>query len=186
MNSEKRVLVPLAEGSEELEAIAIVDILRRAKARVEIVGIGGKILTCSKGVRIIADMPIEEVTTDLHYDAIIIPGGMPGSENIRDCKAFIDILQVNAKRGALIGAICAAPAVVLDYHGMTKEKKVTCHPAFSHLLKHGIYEPQAIVVDSNLVTGKSAGYAIDFALKIMEILCPDDIKKDVILGLSIH
>ncbi len=184
MKNLKRVLVPLAEGSEELELVAVVDILRRAGAQVEMVAVDGKIINCSKGVKIVADKSLDEIE-ETDYDAVIIPGGMPGADNIRKSEKFIGILKRHAERKATIGAICASPALVLDYHGITQGKKVTCHPEFSHMVKNGVYEPEPVVVDSNIVTGKSAGYAIDFALKVAGLLFPDEVIKGVCKGLGI-
>lgn len=180
----KRILVPIADGSEELEAIAIVDILRRAKAEVEMVGVGELTLKCSKGVKVLADTSIDQIR-DREYDAIVIPGGMPGAENIKNSEKFANILMAHAKKGVLIGAICASPAIVLEHYGLTKGKRITCHPAFAHLIRNGIYEPKPLVFDPNLLTGKSAGYAIDFAIKLVEILFPKDILHEVKMGLSI-
>ncbi|MDW8002246.1 MAG: DJ-1/PfpI family protein [Deltaproteobacteria bacterium] len=185
MEKRKLVLVPLAYGSEELEAVSIIDILRRANAKVDIVTIGDeKLLECSKGVKILGEKVIDEVK-GVKYDAIVVPGGMPGAENIRNSEEFSKILLDHVKSGALIGAICASPVVVLDYLGLTKGKRITCHPSFAPMLKHGIYDPQPVVVDSNIVTGKSAGFALEFALKIVELLFPEEVVVNVKKGLAL-
>jgi len=184
MERTVRILVPLAEGSEELEAVAIVDVLRRAGAKVNIVSIGGKSVTCSKGVKIEAEVLLDEVG-GLYYDAIVIPGGMPGAENIRNSEKFVAVLRNHFEKGAIIGAICASPAVVLDYHGITKGRRITCHPAFSHLVKHSFYSPDPLVMDSQFITGKSAGYAIDFALKLVELLFPSHVFEEVKEGMGL-
>lgn len=180
----KKVMVAMAEGSEELEAVAVIDILRRAKAEVDVVTIGDKVLNLSKGVKIVAEKSLSEVL-DLKYDLVVLPGGMPGSEKLRDSKDLIELIKRHISEGSIIAAICASPAIVLDYHGLTKGKKISCHPSFSHLVKNGTYSQDPVTVDGNLVTGKGAGYSIEFALKLLEILFPRDTVEEVKKGLTL-
>lgn len=180
----KRVMVVLAEGSEELEAVAVIDILRRAKAELDVVAVGEKVLSLSKGLRIVAEKSLSEVKDSL-YDAIVLPGGMPGSENLRDSKELIEILRRHLLNGSIIAAICASPALVLDYHGLTAGRRISCHPSFSHAVKNGIYVDQPVTVDGNIITAKGAGYSIEFALKLLEVLFPSDIVDEVKKGLTL-
>jgi 4-methyl-5(b-hydroxyethyl)-thiazole monophosphate biosynthesis len=180
----KKVLVVLAEGSEELEAVSIIDVLRRAKARLDVVSVGDLEVTCSKGLRLSCEKRIEEVI-DEEYDLIAIPGGMPGAQNLSASAPFIGLLRRHLQRGGLVGAICAAPAVVLEPLRATSGKRVTCHPAFRHLLKAGTYDDSPVVVDGNLITGKGAGHAIAFALRLLETLFDPETVEEVKSGMTL-
>jgi protein deglycase len=113
----KKVLVPIADGTEEIEAVCLIDTLRRAGAEVTVASVDGIQVTASRGVKIVADARIAEC---LHqtYDGIVLPGGMPGAEHLRDSAGLIEMLQKQNQAGRLYGAICAAPAVVLRPHGL--------------------------------------------------------------------
>lgn len=181
----KKVLVPIADGSEELEAIAIIDVLRRASASVTVASVGSIQVIASKKVAIIADCLIYECVREV-YDLIVLPGGMPGSEFLRNSPGLLTLLREQNEKGRYIAGICAAPVVVFSYHGFTAGKRFTCHPAFASLAGGENPLPDPVVVDGNLITGKGAGFAIDFSLKLVEILYGMEKKNEVAEGMALR
>ncbi len=165
---EKNVLVPVADGSEELEAVAIVDVLRRAGATVVIASINQEVITASKGVRLMADRLLSECVGET-FDLIALPGGMPGAERLRDSTVLIDMLERQAQEGRLYAAVCASPAIALYPHGLLRDRRFTCHPHFASGIE-GALQAEPVVVDGTLVTGRGAGNAVDFALALVECL----------------
>lgn len=157
-----QVLVPIADGSEELETVTIVDVLRRAGAEVTLASVDGVQVTCSHGLRITADCGIEACTARV-WDAIVLPGGMPGAEHLRDCATLIRLLREHVAAGRLYAAICASPAVVLHHHGLLKGK-ATCYPGFERGMTG--YEPARVVEDGQCITGSGPGAALAFALAV--------------------
>jgi 4-methyl-5(b-hydroxyethyl)-thiazole monophosphate biosynthesis len=123
----KHVLVPIADGTEEIEAVTIIDVLRRAGADVTVASVNDLQVTASRGVRLVADCLIGQCV-DRDHDLVVLPGGMPGAEHLRDSRELKRILQHHSDAGRLLGAICAAPAVVLEPHGLLENRKATCHP----------------------------------------------------------
>ena len=179
----KKVLVAIADGTEELEAVTIIDVLRRAEADVTVASVGDKQVKASRGVNLVADALISECAGNT-YDLIALPGGMPGAEHLRDCKDLIDMLKAQATSGRLYAAICASPAVALKPHGLLKDKKATCYPSCMDILKAKIkITDKNTVIDGNIITSKGVGTAIDFALNIIKKLTNDDtaniIKKNI-------
>lgn len=165
----KTVLVPVADGTEEIEAVCTIDVLRRAGASVTVASVGALQIEASRGVRLVADCLIAECV-DKTYDAIALPGGIPGAEHLRDSKDLLDLLKQQKQAERVIAAICAAPAVILAHHGLIASEKVTCHPFFvSQLSPHEAVD-QAVVVDGACITSRGAGTAVQFALKLVEVL----------------
>jgi 4-methyl-5(b-hydroxyethyl)-thiazole monophosphate biosynthesis len=168
----KQVLVPIADGTEEIEAVCIIDTLRRAGAQVTVASVSGcPQVTASRGVNITADALIADCAGK-QYDLIVLPGGTKGAENLRDSKELTEILKLQQKRGGLYGAICAAPAVALEAHGLIGKKKATSYPSFQNKLQNPSAE--RVVVDGNLATSQGPGTAIEFALKLVEMLFGKD------------
>jgi len=163
----KKVLVAIADGTEELEAVTIIDVLRRAKADVTIASVGAKQVTASRGVNLVADAIISECVGNT-YDLIALPGGMPGAEHLRDSKELTDMLKDQAASGRLYAAICASPAVALKPHGFLKDKKATCYPSLLPELDNA--EQAKVVIDGNCITSQGPATALEFALKLVELL----------------
>ncbi len=180
---EKRALVPIADGSEELEAVAIIDVLRRAGAVVTIASVDRLEVIASKGIRLIADRLLVECVRET-FDLIVLPGGMPGAEHLRDSANLIDMLKQQAAAGRLYGAICAAPAVALYPHGLLAGHKATCHPNFVHLVQDVEMLPSPVVVDGNCVTSRGAGTAVEFALTLVEMLYGKEKVREVSRGMA--
>jgi len=165
----KKIAVHLAEGFEEIEAVSIIDVLRRAEINVKVVSVSENIeVTGSHGIKIIADQLFNAINYEL-FDMIILPGGMPGASNLNNHLGLREqILNFHDKK-KLLGAICAAP-LVFGSLGILKNKKVTCYPGFENQLHGAIATGENIEVADNIITAKGAGVAIDFALKIVELL----------------
>ncbi|GAB6904611.1 Chaperone protein YajL [Desulfosarcina cetonica] len=176
---EKTVLVPVADGTEELEAVAIIDVLRRAGATVTVASVTGKRqITASRGVVIVADDLIENCV-NTNYDLVVLPGGIPGAEHLRDSKALSRILKLQQEQDRLYGAICASPAVVLEPQGLLKGRQATCHPGFVDRLSDTASVDQRVVVDGTCLTSRGAGTAVEFALALVEQLYGKDKREAV-------
>ncbi|MCB2146371.1 MAG: DJ-1/PfpI family protein [Deltaproteobacteria bacterium] len=166
----KTVLVPVADGTEELEAVAIIDVLRRAGATVTVASVSGaRQITASRGVVIVADTLIEACTKK-DYDLVVLPGGIPGAEHLRDSADLTCILKRQQEEKRLYGAICASPAVVLEHHGLLKGRQATCHPGFVDRLATRDRVNARVVVDGNCLTSRGPGTAVEFALTLVERL----------------
>ena len=164
-----KVLVPIANGSEEIEAVCIIDILRRAGAEVTVASVHDLQITASRGLRVVADKLLEECVNET-YDLIALPGGIPGAEHLRDTPQLIEMLKRQRAQGRLFAAICASPAVVLQHHGLLENRQVTGHPAFVDRLENKQAIESRTVVDGNCITSRGPGTAIEFALKLVEAL----------------
>jgi protein deglycase len=165
----KQVLVPIAEGSEEIEAVTIIDVLRRAGAAVTVAGVGALQITASRGVKLVADKLISECTGET-YDLIALPGGMPGAEKLRDSKELIGLLEMQRTENRWFAAICAAPAVVFASQGWLTGRHATCHPNFSGQLGSAVVSGDRVVVDGNCITSQGPGTALEFALTLVSVL----------------
>ncbi|MCO5612331.1 hypothetical protein L7F22_066598 [Adiantum nelumboides] len=163
-----KVLVPIATGSEEMEAIIIIDVLRRANMNVLVASIEQDLqVEASRKVKIIADKHIEDVK-DSCFDIIVLSGGMPGAERLHDCKTLKKVLRSHVKEQRPLGAICAAPAVILKASGWLKGKKATCHPTFADKLPKKRFVNSRVVLDGYTITSQGPGTAMEFALCIVE------------------
>lgn len=166
----KKVLVPIADGSEEIEAVCIIDVLRRAGAEVTAASVMPDLtVTASRGVKIVADKGIAECESE-EYDLIALPGGMPGAEHLRDSETLVRMLKKQQEKGDLRGAICAAPAVVFERHGLLEGVRATAHPGFIDKLDDTRALMDRVVVDGAVVTSRGPGTAIEFALKLVALL----------------
>jgi 4-methyl-5(b-hydroxyethyl)-thiazole monophosphate biosynthesis len=166
----KKVLVPIADGSEDIEAVCIIDVLRRAEADVTVASVSDELqITASRGTRIVADKRIAECVDEI-YDLIALPGGIPGAENLRDSKELTDMLKQQKREGRYYAAICASPAVVFQHHGLLDSTFATCHPLFVEELENRDMVESRVVVDGTCITSRAPGTAIEFALKLVEML----------------
>jgi len=175
-----RLIVPLAEGFEEIEAVAVIDILRRANIKVDIVGIEDEIVSGRNGIKILCDKIITDVKPD-DYDGIVLPGGNPGYKNLENNQQVINFIKTYNNRGKLIAAMCASPTI-LEKIGVLEGKKATCYPTMKDKLKN--YVDERVVVDKNVITSQGPGTAIEFALEIVRFLNPsayDQLKKDLLV-----
>lgn len=162
------ILVFLAEGFEEMEAAAPIDILRRAELEVKTVGVTGKQVTGSHGVTVTADLEISQVTTD-EIEAVVLPGGMPGTLNLEKSPIVRACVEYAYRNGCLVAAICAAPSI-LGHMGILSGKRAVCFPGFEGELKGAALSEERVCVDGRIVTAKGAGAAVEFGLKLAELL----------------
>jgi protein deglycase len=171
-----KILVPVADGSEEIEFTIIVDVLRRAGISVTTASLmSQKEITASRNVKLVAD----ELFTDVDYesfDMIVLPGGGPGSSFMKEYKPLLEVLKKFNAEGKMLGAICAAPAV-LESIGLLNGKNATCYPSMSEELKSAKYSADRIVIDDNIITSQGPGTAFDFALKIIELVISEEISR---------
>ena len=167
----KDIAVIFANGTEEIEALTVVDVLRRADVKVDIISINGKYPTGSHKIVVKADKTVE--STDFSgYDGIVIPGGMPGATNISMNNQVISAIKKCFENNKMVASICASPAVVLGEHRLIDGKKVTCFPAeqFIKTLSNSVYTGKDVETDGNLITANGPKSAMAFSLKICEYL----------------
>ncbi len=163
------VYVFLADGFEEIEALATVDILRRCEIPVETVSITDDFMVKgTHGISVKADALFSQIRED-DISALVLPGGLPGADNLGDFKPLTDLLCVKAKEGTILAAICAAPKV-FGLLGLLSGKKATCYPGFEAKLVGAICKRKNVVVDENIITAKGAGVTEEFAEAIAEAL----------------
>lgn len=168
------VLVCLAPGSEEIEAVTTIDLLVRAGIRVttaSVAGDGGLAITCSRGVRLIADAPLVAVA-DEEFDAVALPGGMQGAECFRDSPLLVELIRQKHQEGKIIAAICAAPAAVLECHQLFPVGNMTGYPGLKDRISPDKWMEKRVVYDPRvkLLTSQGPGTSLDFALKLIELL----------------
>lgn len=176
---EKKVLVPLATGFETIEALSVVDVFRRAGVRVDLAAVGAsKEVVSSHEVVVIADTLLEDCR-DREYDLIVLPGGIPGAQNLQESETLKKLLIKQNQEQKLYGAICASPAVVLEHHGLLQDKEATCHPMFLDQLSSDKRGADGVVIDQNCVTSKGAGTSVDFSLELLEMLCGKEKRLEV-------
>lgn len=164
-----KIAICMAPGCEEIEGLAVVDILRRANMTIDMISITDSLeVTGSHHVTFMADRLLADVDWNA-YDGIVLPGGIPGTPNLGACKGVTDTIKQFAKQGKLVAAICAAPGV-LGQNGLLEGKKATSYPGFDEEMMGCVYLQDNVVVDGNLITSRGMGTAIDFSLAIVAYL----------------
>ena len=172
-----KVLVPLAEGCEELEAVTLIDLLRRAGVEVVTAGLKPGIVTASRGVKLVPDVTLEVALQD-QYDMVVLPGGMPGAAHLQDDPRIISLLQKMAAAGQYTAAICAAP-MVLAKAGLLEGKRATSYPGSLDAYTGISLQTAAVVQDGKVLTSRGPGTAMDFALALIEVLTGPDKRQQV-------
>ena len=166
----KKIAVIFANGTEEIEGLTPVDVLRRAGVEVDIVSVSGKTPVGSHDIQIVTDKLVNEVDFN-NYDGIVIPGGMPGAINIANDDAVVDAIEKMMAENKLVSAICASPAVVLAKRDLLCGQKATCYPAPDFIGALGdLYTGSDVEVDGNLITSNGPKSAMKFSLAICEKL----------------
>ncbi|XP_050219346.1 protein DJ-1 homolog B-like [Mercurialis annua] len=167
-NNAPRILVPIANGTEEMEAVMIIDILRRAKANVIVASVEDNLeILASRKVKLEADVLLDEAAK-LSYDLIVLPGGLGGAEAFAKSEKLVNMLKKQRESNRPYGAICASPALVLEPHGLLKGKKATAFPAMCDKLSDKSEIENRVIVDGNLITSRGPGTSMEFALAIVE------------------
>lgn len=159
----------LAEGFEQVEALAPVDIMRRAEIEVYTVGVGAKVVTSSHNVPVVADVMDCEIGPDKDCEGIILPGGMPGTLNLEKAATVQKFIDYCVENNLLIAAICAAPSI-LGHKGLLDGKKAVCFPGFEEQLGNADILNDAVVTDGNIITGCGAGAAMKFGFEIVKYI----------------
>lgn len=165
---KKKALILLAPGFEEIEAVTVIDILRRAGVQVTIAGTVEGAIEGSRKIKMLSDTSIDTVNGS-DFDLIVLPGGQPGTRNLGQDPRVKLILEDAIKNDRLISAICAAPSVLSSY-GYIKGKKATSHPSVRSEMEGVDYSESRVVVDGHWITSRSPGTSMEFAFKLVEIL----------------
>lgn len=163
-----RVAVILADGFEEVEAVAVIDVLRRAEIDTVVAGLHDGPVASARKVKVLPDTVIDTVKAE-DFDMVVLPGGQPGSDNLNADPRVKDLIRSFSQKGKLTGAICAAP-YVLGNAGVLRGKRATSYPSYKDRLGGALYEEKAVVSDGNVLTSRGAGTALSFGLAIVEKL----------------
>lgn len=182
--TDKRILVPLAQGCEELEAVTIIDLMVRAGVEVVTASLDHhKVITASRGVQLIAKVCLDEIL-DERFDMVVLPGGLPGADYLDQDERIHRLLQKTVADGGVSAAICAAPKVLVSA-GLLDDKRATSFPGqIDQLPANGmIYLEESVVVDGQIVTSRGPGTAMDFTLTLIELLMGVEKRQQVETGL---
>lgn len=186
------VYVFLANGFEEIEALTPVDLLRRMNVETKLVAVsssenssGDLVITGARGIPVVCDMSLDELIngegTD-NMDIAVLPGGMPGTLNLRGSKPLMELIDKQNEKGGRIAAICAAPAKILGERGMLKGKKATCYPGMENLMAGAILSADSVATDGNITTSRGMGTAMAFGLEMVKLLLSEAAAKDLAEG----
>jgi len=178
------VLVPLAQGCEELEAVTIIDLLRRAQIDVVTAGLGPEPVVGSRGTVLVPDMILDKALKR-DFDMVVLPGGLPGATNLQKDARIIGLLKKMSEQNKYTAAICAAPKVLASA-GILNGKHATCYPGSldpeSFPTIH--FDQRAVVTDGKIITSQGPGTAMDFALELIRLLAGDEKRDQVEVGLQ--
>lgn len=179
----KRILVPIAPGTEEMEAITVIDILTRAGYQVTVASAdfdGSLTMKASRGVTLTADCTLVDIA-DEEFDAVVLSGGVGGAEVFRDSTVLIEIVRQQKYDGRLVAAICAAPAIVLQHHDLFPGAIMTCHPNFQDNIPADLLRARRVTYDvlNNLLTSQGPGSALEFAIEIIIQLSGKELARQV-------
>lgn len=177
----KKIAVMLAEGFEEIEALTVVDVLRRANVECDMVSIDGKEVLGSHDILVKADKTIDEAELN-SYDGLVLPGGMPGANNLKNNIRLVELIKEYAAVGKIVAAICAAP-IVLEKAGIITGKKITSYPSFDMHLGNCIYSEDLVVRDGNIVTSRGPATALAFSFEILKALELNDEVDELMEGM---
>lgn len=171
------VYVFLADGFETIEALAVVDMLRRAKIDTMTVGVTGKEVKTSHSINVTADITIDELNIN-DANAIVLPGGMPGTLNLESNSVVQSSIDYCVENGKYVCAICAAPSI-LGHKGLLKGREAICFPGFEEDLSGATISDKYVVTDGKFITARGAGVAVDFGLEIVKALAGNDLSNKI-------
>lgn len=173
-----KILMPLTEGFEEIEAIAVIDILRRAEIEVVVAGLKEGLVEGAHKVKVLPDTSLEKIDSG-DFDGIILPGGYPGYVNLGKDERILNMVREMDRAGKYVAAICCAPYTLIKA-GVLQGRKATVSPSGKKEVSAAAqYCNDRVVVDGNLITSQSPGTAMEFALKLVEVLAGEDAAKKV-------
>jgi 4-methyl-5(b-hydroxyethyl)-thiazole monophosphate biosynthesis len=173
-----KILMPLTEGFEEIEAIAVIDILRRAEIEVVVAGLKDGLVEGAHKVKVLPDISLEKIDSG-DFDGVILPGGYPGYVNLGKDERILNIVREMDKAGKYVAAICCAPYVLIKA-GVLQGRKATVSPSGKKEVSVSAqYCEDRVVVDRKLITSQSPGTAVEFALKLVEVLAGEEAMKKV-------
>ena len=173
----KKAIIVFAEGFEEIEAVTPADILNRAGVTVELVGLDAMEVRGAHGITLKMHRVLKEAED---VDAVILPGGLPGAENLAASEKLGNVLEAQMQSGKLVAAICASPGAVLGRHGITDGKCATCYPGWEETFSSDTtYLTDTVVKDGNLITSRGPGTAFDFGLALARELAGDPTAEDL-------
>ena len=184
LKSAPSVLVPLAQGCEELEAITITDLLTRAGIKVITAGLDDQVVIASRGMKLVPEKQLMEVLED-DFDMIVLPGGLPGADHLNNDPRIQTIVKKLAANNKYTAAICAAPRV-LATAGLLEGKHATSFPGAldQFPVNNMTYEEKSVVIDGNIITSRGPGTAMDFTLTLIELLMDKEKRDEVEAGLQ--
>jgi len=172
------IYVFLAEGFETVEALCPVDVMRRAGLELSLVSItDSPSVTSRQGVTVVCDITLDMVNID-RADCLMLPGGMPGADNLAECRRLSELLCIAEEKGIVIAAICAAP-YVLGQLGILKGKRATCYPGFEDRLEGAVLSKDKVVWDKNCITAAGMGVSLEFGLKLVEALSSAELAESI-------
>lgn len=185
MRMAKKVIIVLANGFEEIEAVTAIDILRRAGIEVTVAGLGDTKARGSRGLNVIADKKLDDAGFD--FDAAVFPGGVQGAANLAGSQKVKGLIEKMLQDKKIIAAICASPAILLAPMGILKNKSATCFPGMQESFgKETLYREENVVLDGNIITSRGPATALEFSLKIAEKLAgketADRVRKALLAG----
>jgi 4-methyl-5(b-hydroxyethyl)-thiazole monophosphate biosynthesis len=169
-------VVVLADGFEEVEAVTVIDLLRRAGVSVTMLGLDGIEVRGAHDLWVRADLMLGDFGEP--YDALVLPGGGPGTARLAESRPLLELVRSANAQGKLCAAICAAPTVFAKA-GIIDNKKATCYPGCENKMAVAIMSEDAVVIDGNIITSRSAGTAIPFALEIISALMGETVEESV-------
>ncbi|MGL5821492.1 MAG: DJ-1 family glyoxalase III [Sarcina sp.] len=164
----KKVLIMLAQGFETIEALSVKDVCARAKVKCDLCSLEGKSVVSSHGIRVESDLTLNECSYE-EYDALVIPGGMPGAKNLKENKKVIDIIEYFNDNNKIIASICAGP-IALAKAGVIEGKEVTSYPDYKDQLGNVVYKEEVVVVSDNIITSRGPATALEFSYAIIRAL----------------
>ena len=177
------IAVFLADGFEEIEALAVVDILRRANLDVKTIAVDTLMPEGAHGIEVVCNLLDVEIEDISNISAVILPGGMPGTLNMEKSEIVQEALRYAVEHNLHVGAICAAPSI-LGHAGYLQGKKATCYPGFESELTGAILVEDGVITDGNITTGCGPGVAVDFALEIVRVLVSAEKADEIRRGMQ--
>ena len=178
------VIVPLAEGFEEIEGVTIIDVLRRAGIAVTSVFLKKNPVIGSHAIAVTADKSIDDIRSS-DFDSIALPGGMPGSSNLKEDARVVGMVKDFAGSERITAALCAAP-LVLGHAGVLAGRRATCFPGFEEQMTGAIAVPDPVVRDGNIITGKGPGCAIPFALELVAAMAGTNVARGLAESMQVY